>query len=76
MVDPLARWCGGWGRKTPGYPISPFLLVQTFLGQLDILSHFLRCLNFRVWPDNVIAMPKIFKIFAKTLKVQIVFKVS
>ena len=20
-ADPLAWWCGGWGRKTPGYPI-------------------------------------------------------
>ena len=20
-ADPLDRWCGGWGRKTPGYPI-------------------------------------------------------
>ena len=20
-ADPLAAWCGGWGRKTPGYPI-------------------------------------------------------
>ena len=21
-ADPLVGWCGGWGRKTPGYPIS------------------------------------------------------
>jgi len=21
-ADPHAGWCGGWGRKTPGYPIS------------------------------------------------------
>jgi hypothetical protein len=21
-ADPLVEWCGGWGRKTPGYPIS------------------------------------------------------
>ena len=20
-ADPHARWCGGWGRKSPGYPI-------------------------------------------------------
>jgi hypothetical protein len=20
-ADPLVGWCGGWGRKTPGYPI-------------------------------------------------------
>jgi len=20
-VEPLALWCGDWGRKTPGYPI-------------------------------------------------------
>jgi len=24
-ADPLARWCGGWGRKAPGYPISIFI---------------------------------------------------
>ena len=24
VVDPHAGWCGGWGRKTPGYPISLF----------------------------------------------------
>jgi hypothetical protein len=23
-ADPLVGWCGGWGRKTPGYPISKF----------------------------------------------------
>ena len=22
-ADPHARWCGGWGRNTPGYPIGP-----------------------------------------------------
>jgi hypothetical protein len=21
-ADPLVGWCGGWGRKTPGYPIK------------------------------------------------------
>ncbi len=21
-ADPHARWCGGWGRKSPGYPIN------------------------------------------------------
>jgi hypothetical protein len=25
--DPLAMWCGGWGRKTPGYPIPLFLAL-------------------------------------------------
>ena len=24
-ADPHARWCGGWGRDSPGYPISLFL---------------------------------------------------
>ena len=24
-ADPHAACCGGWGRKTPGYPIVPFL---------------------------------------------------
>jgi hypothetical protein len=23
-ADPLVGWCGGWGRKTPGYPIGCF----------------------------------------------------
>jgi len=23
-ADPHAGCCGGWGRKTPGYPISHF----------------------------------------------------
>ncbi len=23
-ADPLVGWCGGWGRKTPGYPITPW----------------------------------------------------
>ena len=23
-ADPLAAWCGGWGRKTPGYPIGHY----------------------------------------------------
>jgi len=22
-ADPHAGWCGGWGRKSPGYPITP-----------------------------------------------------
>ena len=21
-ADPHAGWCGGWGRKSPGYPLS------------------------------------------------------
>ncbi len=24
-ADPLVGWCGGWGRKTPGYPIRRWL---------------------------------------------------
>jgi hypothetical protein len=27
-ADPHARWCGGWGRKTPGYPIVLFMLTK------------------------------------------------
>jgi hypothetical protein len=23
LADPHEGWCGGWGRKTPGYPIRP-----------------------------------------------------
>ena len=25
-ADPHVRWCGGWGRKPPGYPIYARLL--------------------------------------------------
>src|SRR6185369_9506619 len=27
-ADPHAGWCGGWGRKTPGYPIVRFSILQ------------------------------------------------
>ena len=27
-ADPLVGWCGGWGRKTPGYPISIFVYIS------------------------------------------------
>ena len=31
-ADPHARWCGSWGRNTPGYPISvrkPLLFIRS-----------------------------------------------
>ena len=27
-ADPHAGWCGGWGRKSPGYPIINFFLRE------------------------------------------------
>jgi hypothetical protein len=27
-ADPLVGWCGGWGRKTPGYPIRFFIYFK------------------------------------------------
>jgi len=29
-ADPHAGWCGGWGLKTPGYPIRWCFLISTF----------------------------------------------
>ena len=26
-ADPHAGWCGDWGLKTPGYPISHYFFV-------------------------------------------------
>jgi hypothetical protein len=30
-ADPLVGWCGGWGRKTPGYPIIFFMSLVLLL---------------------------------------------
>jgi hypothetical protein len=27
-ADPHAGWCGGWGRKSPGYPLTPGMGVN------------------------------------------------
>ena len=48
-ADPHAGWCGGWGRKTPGYPIgtslifynqgqTPHLFLKTLLLFIKILA--------------------------------------
>jgi hypothetical protein len=29
-ADPRGVWCGGWGLKTPGYPIRPQLHYATW----------------------------------------------
>lgn len=31
--DPHAGWCGGWGRKSPGYPLGPLFFHGWFLCQ-------------------------------------------
>ena len=43
--DPHAGWCGGWGRKTPGYPIiaKEFLPSHNFQQRQMVLNiHFFR----------------------------------
>jgi len=30
-ADPLVGWCGGWGRKPPGYPIRHLFNIMQYL---------------------------------------------
>ena len=30
LRDPHGGWCGGWGRKTPGYPIVRPAWARTY----------------------------------------------
>jgi len=55
VVDPLAGWCGGWGRKTPGYPIvqnsgiiKAYCILQletVFADQLKEMEQHFLCLK-------------------------------
>jgi len=39
-ADPHAGWCGGRGRKTPGYPIGRLLRIETALDYTTFLRHY------------------------------------
>ena len=36
-ADPHARWCGGRGRKTPGYPIRRFITRRLIAPKANIV---------------------------------------
>ncbi len=44
-ADPYAGCCGGWGRKTPGYPIMRFhyLKLDLLLSLANVISQVFSC---------------------------------
>ncbi|MBM9615080.1 hypothetical protein JWJ90_12410, partial [Desulfobulbus rhabdoformis] len=43
-ADPHARWCGGRGRKTPGYPIARHTALVKLRDYSAELQHTAQCI--------------------------------
>jgi len=47
-ADPHAGWCGGWGRKTPGYPMVLYVIVRAWKRQMhenSVKTYSMLCAN-------------------------------